>query len=75
MAPTGKTRYACRHPDEELFTRLIYYGVVQLNFSETETWLMPIGKLLDFWECHKQFNGLVKPKREWSIDEVVPNYI
>jgi hypothetical protein len=41
--------------DEELFTRLLYYGTVQLNRSEEEVWLMPIGYLLDLWECHKQF--------------------
>ena len=43
--------------DEELFTRLIYYGTVQLRRTEEETWLMSIGYLLDLWECHKQFLG------------------
>jgi len=33
---------------------------------------MPMGQLLDLWACHKQFNGLEKPKREWTIDEVLP---
>ena len=33
---------------------------------------MPFGYLLDLWECHKQFNGMAKPKRELFIDEVIP---
>jgi hypothetical protein len=55
-----------------LFTRLFYYGTVQLGFSQEETWLMPFGLLLDLWECHKQFLGLAKPKRELCIDDVIP---
>ena len=27
---------------------------------------------MDLWECHKQFMGIAKPKREADIDEVVP---
>jgi len=58
--------------DEELFTRLLYYGTVQLHRSEEEVLLMPIGYLLDLWECHKQFIGISKPKREITIDDVIP---
>ena len=29
-------------------------------------------RLLDLWECHKQFLGLAKPKRELTIDDVIP---
>jgi hypothetical protein len=58
-----------------LFTRLIYYGTVHLNRSEEETWLTPIGLLLDLWECHKQFLGYAKPKVELFIDEVIPEGI
>ena len=58
--------------DSELFTRLIYYGTVHLNRSEEETWLLPIGQLMDFWEIHKQFLGLAKPKKDWTIDDIVP---
>jgi len=58
-----------------LFTRLIYYGTVQLRRTEEETWLMPIGYLLDLWECHKQFLGIAKPKRELFIDEIIPDGI
>jgi hypothetical protein len=32
---------------------------------------MPIGHLLDQWECYKQFNGLAKAKREYYIDEII----
>jgi hypothetical protein len=55
-----------------LFTRLIYYGTVHLNRSETETWLTPLGLLLDLWECHKQYLGLAKPKTEADIDDLIP---
>jgi len=61
--------------DEELFTRLLYYGTVQLYRSEEETWLMPLGLLMDLWECHKQFLGISKPKRELTIDDVIPYVI
>lgn len=33
---------------------------------------MPIGALLDQWECYKQFNGLAKPRHEYFIDEIIP---
>ena len=58
--------------DEELFTRLIYYGTAQLNHSEYEIWIMPIGHLLDLWECHKQFHGMSKPKKDVCIDDIIP---
>ena len=34
---------------------------------------MPLGLLLDLWECHRQFLGMVKPKKEWFIDDVIPD--
>jgi hypothetical protein len=34
--------------DEELFTRLLYYGLAQLNLTQDEVWLMPFGLLMDF---------------------------
>ncbi|WP_296561432.1 hypothetical protein [uncultured Acetobacterium sp.] len=55
-----------------MFTRLLYYGTVHLNRTEDQVWLMPLGQLLDLWTCHKQFLGLEKPKREWTIDDIVP---
>ncbi|MFR2638268.1 MAG: hypothetical protein ACLS9M_11700 [[Eubacterium] siraeum] len=58
--------------DAELFTRLFYYGTTQLHLASEEVWLMPFGFLMDLWECHKQFMGIAKPKREVDIDEVVP---
>jgi len=33
---------------------------------------MPIGQFLDLWTCHKQFLGIEKPAREYSIDDVIP---
>ncbi len=35
-------------------------------------WLMPIGLFLDLWACHKQFLGMEKPKRTFSIDDIIP---
>jgi hypothetical protein len=58
-----------------LFARLIFYGTTLLGRAESEVWLMPIGHLLDQWEIYKQFNGLSKPKREYYIDEIIPNGI
>lgn len=50
----------------------MYYGVAQLHLSMDETMLMPFGLLMDLWECHKQFMGIAKPKRELTIDDVIP---
>lgn len=57
---------------DDLFARLIFYGVTLLNRPEREVWLMPIGELLDQWECYKQFNGISKVRRESTIDDVIP---
>ncbi|MBQ8836282.1 MAG: hypothetical protein IJ002_02080 [Clostridia bacterium] len=64
-----------RVSDDESFTRLLYYGVCQLHLTSDEVWLMPFGLLLDLIECHKQFNGIAKPKREVYIDEIIPTGI
>lgn len=32
----------------------------------------PLRPALDLWECHKQYNGIVKPKREVFIDDIIP---
>jgi hypothetical protein len=53
-----------------LFIRLLYFGTTQLGFSADETWLMPLGLLLDLTACHRQFLGLEKPKRECSLDDI-----
>nr|WP_181992541.1 hypothetical protein [Ruminococcus bromii] len=43
-----------------------------MNLSQDEVWLMPFGLLLDLWECHRQYNGIAKPKRVACIDDVIP---
>jgi hypothetical protein len=58
-----------------LFTRLLYYGIAHLNLSQNEVWLMPFGLLLDLVECHKQYHGMAKPKRENYIDDIIPEGI
>lgn len=27
------------------------------------------------WECHKQYHGMAKPKREMYIDDIIPDGI
>ncbi len=56
--------------DDELFTRLLYFGKVQLGFSIDETWLLPFGFLLDLMACHRQFLGMEDPKREVTLDDI-----
>ena len=70
MKLTQKTN--SRVADDELFTRLLYYGLAHINLTQDDVWLMPFGLLLDLWECHRQYNGIAKPKREITIDEVIP---
>ena len=64
-----------RVSDEELFTRLLYYGLTHLHLTRDEVWFMPFGLLLDLWECHKQYNGISKPKVERFIDDIIPDGI
>ena len=61
--------------DSELFTRLYYYGTVQMHMEPEQFWLTPIGLFLDLWACHKQFLGIEKPYRELTIDDVIPSKI
>jgi hypothetical protein len=28
---------------------------------------------MDLWECHRQFLGMSKPKRELFIEDVIPD--
>ena len=63
---------AGRVSDQALFTRLLYYGLSRLHLSQDEVWLMPFSLLLDLIECHRQYEGMAKPKLELSIDEVIP---
>ena len=58
--------------DDELFTRLLYCGLAHLHLTQEEVWLTPFGLLLDLWECHRQYTGAAVPKRERTIDDVLP---
>ena len=49
--------------------------MAHLGMSQDEVWLTPFGLLLDLWECHKQYTGQAKPKREYYIDDVIPDGI
>ena len=61
--------------DEVTFTRLYYYGTVQLGMSAEDFWLCPLGLFMDLWEVHKQYVGIAKPKAEVFIDEILPSNI
>jgi hypothetical protein len=58
--------------DAEIFTRLYYYGTVQMGLSDERFWTMPFGMFMDLWAGHKQWFGLEKAAREMTIDNVVP---
>jgi len=58
--------------DNETFTRLYYYGTVQMHMSDSDFWLCPLGLFMDLWECHKQYVGIAKSKEIYNIDDVLP---
>ena len=58
--------------DAETFTRLYYYGTVQMRMTAEEFWLTPLGLFLDLWACHKQFLGMEKASRAVNIDDIIP---
>ena len=58
--------------DDETFTRLYYYGTVQMRMTAEAFWLTPLGLFLDLWACHKQFLGMEKAICPVSIDDIVP---
>jgi hypothetical protein len=58
--------------DLETFTRLYYYGTVQMRMSADEFWLMPVGFFLDLWACHKQFVGIEKAHQDVTVDDIIP---
>ena len=43
-----------------------------MGLSKDEFWFMPIGLFLDLWTIHKQFLGMEKPKKNLTIDDVIP---
>jgi hypothetical protein len=49
--------------------------MAHLHMTQEEVWLTPFGLLLDLWECHKQFSGIAKPKREYFIEDIIPEGI
>ena len=70
-ADSLKKRSARVNDTDELFTRLFYYGTVQMGMNTDDFWLMPIGLFLDLWSCHKQWLGVEKPKRTLTIDDII----
>ncbi|MCL1873354.1 MAG: hypothetical protein FWF85_04470 [Clostridiales bacterium] len=61
--------------DAETFTRLYYYGTVQMSMAPEDFWLTPIGFFLDLWACHKQFLGVEKAHGDMCIDDILPSGI
>lgn len=51
-----------------------YGGLKNLGdkLMKSENFEMPLGLLLDLLECHKQYNGLANPKRDLTIDDIIP---
>jgi hypothetical protein len=43
-----------------------------MGMTPDDFWLMPIGQFLDLWTCHKQWLGMEKPRRQATIDDVIP---
>lgn len=46
-----------------------------MGMAAEDFWLTPIGLFLDLWACHKQFLGIEKPRKSWTIDDIIPNGI
>ena len=42
------------------------------KLMKSENFEMALGLFLDLLECHKQYNGLAKPKRDLTIDDIIP---
>lgn len=70
-----ETKKSRRVSDVETFTRLYYYGTVQMGMTPDDFWFCPFGLFFDLWECHKQFTGISKPKVEMFIDDIIPSGI
>lgn len=51
-----------------------YGGLENLGdkLMKSENFEMALGLFLDLLECHKQYNGLAKPKRDLTIDDIIP---
>ena len=45
--------------------------MAHLSLRMEEVWLMPFRLLMDLWECHRQYNGISKPKQNLTIDEII----
>ena len=58
--------------DEAAFTRLEYIALAHLHLTQAEVGLLRFGHLLDLIECWRQENGLAKPARNLTIDDVIP---
>ena len=48
------------------------YATRPFLYTTSSIWLMPFGLLMDLWECHRQYNGISKPKQNLTIDDVIP---
>ncbi|WP_071128209.1 hypothetical protein [Varibaculum massiliense] len=55
-----------------VFPRITYHALSHLNLRPTEIDLMVFGELLDLIEAWRQEQGISRPYRETSIDEIIP---
>lgn len=58
--------------DEAAFTRLEYIALAHLHLTRAEVGLLRFGHLLDLIECWRQEAGISKPRRNVTIDDVIP---
>ncbi|TYR25612.1 hypothetical protein FYK05_06770 [Lactococcus lactis subsp. lactis bv. diacetylactis] len=60
--------------DEETFTRLHYYGTVQMGIKADGFWFCPLELFLDLWDYHKYFTGISKLKVEVFVNDMIPSW-
>ena len=58
--------------DEAAFTRLEYIALAHLHLTQEEVGLLRFGHLLDLLECWRQEQGISKPRRHLTLDDVIP---
>ena len=52
-------------------TRLSYYDVCQMHLKLNKFWTVRSGLFMDLWERHRQYNGISKPKRNLTVNDII----
>ena len=69
---TDSKNVGSRVTDAELFTRLFYYGTAQLGFTPEGNHAPALWLAAGSVGVPQAVLGLAKPKRELTIDDVIP---